>query len=82
MLNPFHSGYRLTGTLVNSEDPDEMPHLAAFHQGLLCLLRQNNLRRRIHCLSEILTRSPLKQNGQFHIHCINMYGIIQQNEEG
>ena len=27
------------GTLANSEDPDEMPHNAAFHQGLHCLLR-------------------------------------------
>ena len=27
------------GTLANSEDPDEMPHHAAFHQGLHCLLR-------------------------------------------
>ena len=29
------------GTLANSEDPDEMPQYAAFHQGLYCLLRQN-----------------------------------------
>ena len=29
------------GTLASSEDPDEMPHYAAFHQGLHCLLRQN-----------------------------------------
>ena len=29
------------GTLENSEDPDEMPHYAAFLQGLHCLLRQN-----------------------------------------
>ena len=27
------------GTLVNSEDPDEMQHNAAFHQRLHCLLR-------------------------------------------
>ena len=25
--------------LANSEDPDEMPHNAAFHQGPHCLLR-------------------------------------------
>ena len=40
------------GTLANSEDPDEMQHSAALHQGLHCLLRlqqpsgteiQNNL---------------------------------------
>ena len=29
------------GTLANSEDPDEMPHNVAFHQGLHCLLSQN-----------------------------------------
>ena len=30
---------RLTGSLANSEDPDEMPHKAAFHQCLHCLIR-------------------------------------------
>ena len=29
------------GALANSEDPDEMQHNAAFHQGLHCLLRQD-----------------------------------------
>ena len=29
------------GTLANSEEPDEMRHDAAFHQGLHCLLIQN-----------------------------------------
>ena len=28
------------GFMANSEDPDEMPHTAAFHQDLRCLLRQ------------------------------------------
>ena len=27
-------------TLTNGEDPDEMLHNAAFHQGLHCLLKQ------------------------------------------
>ena len=27
------------GTLANSADTDEMQHIAAFHQGLRCLLR-------------------------------------------
>ena len=27
------------GTLTNSEDPDEMQHIAAFHLGLQCLQR-------------------------------------------
>ena len=31
------------GTLVNSEDTDEMQHNAAFHCGLHCLLRLKNL---------------------------------------
>ena len=26
------------GTLANSEDPDEMQHIAAYYQGLHCLL--------------------------------------------
>ena len=28
------------GTLANSEEADETPHYAAFHQGLHCLARQ------------------------------------------
>ena len=31
------------GTLANSEDPDEVQHNAAFHQGLHCLIRLNPL---------------------------------------
>ena len=27
----------IRGTLINSDGPDEMPHNAAFHQGLHCL---------------------------------------------
>ena len=38
-INPFHSGYLQTVTLANSDDPDEMLHIAAFHQGLHCLPR-------------------------------------------
>ena len=30
-------------TFINSEDPDEMPHYAAFHQGLYCLLSKKDL---------------------------------------
>ena len=33
-------------TLANSEGPDEMPHDVAFHQGLHCLTRQNDLQRK------------------------------------
>ena len=38
-FSKIHSGYLQTDNLANSEDPDEMPHTAAFHQGLHCLLR-------------------------------------------
>ena len=38
VFNPFMPD---TGTLVNSENPDEMPQNVAFHQGLHCLLREN-----------------------------------------
>ena len=34
------------GTLANIVDPDEMPHNAAFDQGLLCLLSKNDLQRK------------------------------------
>ena len=30
------------GSLVDSEDPDEMLHSAAFNQGLHCFLRRKN----------------------------------------
>ena len=32
--------------LANSENVDEMPHKAAFHQGLHCLLGQIDLQRK------------------------------------
>ena len=37
---PFGDRKPLKGTLVNSEDPDEMLHNVAFQPGLQCLLRQ------------------------------------------
>ena len=37
-LIPFEYWKPLNGYLANSEDPDEMQHNAAFHQGLHCLL--------------------------------------------
>ena len=38
MINPLYAGNVWAGTLANSEDPDEMPQNATFHQGLHCLL--------------------------------------------
>ena len=36
-FNPLYSGNPLRSTFANSEDPDEMQHIAAFYQGLHCL---------------------------------------------
>ena len=38
--NPFCTSNSKMRTLENSEDPDEMPPYAAFHQGLHFLLRK------------------------------------------
>ena len=41
------------GTFANSEDPDEMLQNAAFHQGMQCLLTQNqSLEKEIQCFLE------------------------------
>ena len=50
------------GTLVNSEDPDEMQHNAAFHQGLHCLLTLKlSLGTDIHHNLENSTCDPIKK---------------------
>ena len=50
LVNPLYTGKSLMGTLANSEDQDEMQQLiAAFHQGLHCLLKlQQNSVTEIH----------------------------------
>ena len=40
-VNPLYTRNPYTCTFTNSEDPDELPHNAAFHQGLHCLLRSS-----------------------------------------
>ena len=58
---PLRSRYWYKGTLTNSEDTDEMPHKAPFHQGLHCLLRlKQSSGTDIHHFIEILTGNPLK----------------------
>ena len=83
-FNHFHSGYRLIGTLANSEDPDEMTNKVAFHQSLHCLLRQKQSSGiEIHNFIEIFDQLLLEiQNGQFHTYCFNIYGIIYKNKKG
>ena len=39
VTNPYILITRKKGILVNSENPDEMPHDLAFHQSLHCLQR-------------------------------------------
>ena len=49
------------GTLENSEDTDEMQHIAAFHQGTHCLLRlKQPSEKTIHHNLENSTCDPLK----------------------
>ena len=46
-------------TLTKSEYPDEMPHYAAFHQGLSFLLRQKqSSEKEIQFYLEIITFDP------------------------
>ena len=50
---------------ANSGDPDEMPHNAAFNQGLHCLLRQfidNSYKRKY--VHEILVNRLFKLDGK------------------
>ena len=55
MINPLCTRNPLTGNLTNSENPDEMLHYAAFHQGLHCLLRHQ---RKIKYIFEIIICVP------------------------
>ena len=44
------------GRLANSEDPNEMPHFAVFHQSLYALLRYN--RKEDNTFGEIIVYGP------------------------
>ena len=47
--------------MTKSVDPDEMPHKAALHQDLHCLLRQNQSSEKgMLYVSEIITSNPSK----------------------
>ena len=47
------------GTLTNSEDADKIPQNAVFHQGLTCLLRQNQSSEiEVQYFLEIITSGP------------------------
>ena len=76
-----------TGTLAKSKDPDEMQHytsgssLFAIRFCTVCE-GKNNLHGQKHFFYRNFDQQPLKiLNEQFHTYCMNMYGIICQNEE-
>ena len=62
------------GTFTNSEDPDEMPHLAEFHQGLHFLLKSK--RSLDQNISFFLNRTshPKIYNGPSQLNCIRIEG--------
>ena len=63
-----------TGTLANSEDPDEMQHYAAFHQGLHCSLRLKQPSwKEIHHILETFICDPLKYKIDYHILIVSIY---------
>ena len=59
------------GTLANSEDPDEMPHCAAFHHSLHCLLRQNGCsKKEKQYFGDIMTCDPSIYTMDHHIYIV------------
>ena len=61
------------GTLANSEDPDEMQHNAAFHQGLHCLIRlKQPSGTEMHQNLKYATCDPLKYTIGSHILIISI----------
>ena len=71
----------MLGTVKNSEDPDEMPHNAAFYLGLPLFAKIKTIFKDKKTTSYLFKKfHPLKmQNAQFKTYCINMYGKIHQN---
>ena len=56
IIDSLYTENLLISTSANSEDPDEMPHNAAFHQGLHCLLRLKQFSEKEIGLNNILFR--------------------------
>ena len=66
------------GTFINREDPDEMPHNAAFHQGLHCMFRlKRSSDKKNKIFLENYKRTPLDMyNGLSQVYCIKPEGRI------
>ena len=64
--------------LANTEDQDEMPHFAAFHQSLHCLPRQKRSSKKYKLYLEIIACDPL-----IHVYTIDhpKVNISSQKEE-
>ena len=64
------------GSFINSEDQDEMPHNAAFHKGLHCLLsiKKGYSDKKNTIFSE--NYSLHLYNGLSQVHCIKPEGRI------
>ena len=67
-------------TFINSEDPEEMPHYAAFHQGLYCFLGKKDLQTKTKQTNTtfknyILTPQGM-YSGLYKVYCIKQEGKI------
>ena len=65
------------GTFTICEDLDEMPHHAAFHQGLHCLLRQKSSDKNIQYFKKNYNLTPIDiYNGLSQVYCMEPEGRI------
>ena len=72
-LNRLYTGNPKTDTVANSEDPDEMPHNAAFHHCLHCQGKKKVFRQNI----QYYNLTPLDMNnGLSQVYCIKLEGRI------
>ena len=67
-------------TFINSEDPEEMPHYAAFHQGLYCLLGKKDLQTKTKQTKTTFKNYILTNQGMYSglskMYCIKPEGKI------
>ena len=64
-------------TFINSEDPDEMPHYVAFHQGLYCLLSKKDLQTKKHTTFNNYNLTPQGMySGLSKVYCFKPEGRI------
>ena len=63
-------------TFENSEDPDEMQHNAAFHQGLHFVKVKRDFRKKSSIFFKLYPDTPDIQNGLSKVYCIKPEGRI------